>query len=174
MNQVLTLGLARRPRRDNGHHVLLLYQWETDRGASGVDRDVHTFSTHQNREFGESLILSGRAGFKLATTEVAGVTVDTDAAIVDGRVIYEVNERIDLDLHGGVLATDGLDELRYAFGAGIGMLVRRDLRLTAGYNLVGFEDEDLDEDGFLAQGFYVGLQLKFDEDSFKWLTGARP
>jgi uncharacterized repeat protein (TIGR01451 family) len=174
INQILTLGLARRPRRDNGHHVLMLYQWEEDRGSNGVDRSVHLFSTHQNLEVDASLTLSGRAGWKYATTEVAGVEIGTDAAILDGRVIYELTDRIDLDLHGGMLATEGFDEARYAFGVGAGMLVRRDLRLTAGYNLIGFEDQDLDKEQFLARGFHVGLQLKFDEDSFRWLEGAMP
>ena len=59
---------------------------------------------------------------------------------------------------------------RYSFGAGFSWIVDRNVRLGLTYNLKGFREEDLDEQGFNAQGLHIGLDLKFDEDWFQWLS----
>jgi len=72
-------------------------------------------------------------------------------------------------MHGGVLGTNGFDETRYSFGVGINANLKKNIRLGVGYNLLGFEDRDLDEDGLNREGFYIKALYKFDEKLFGWL-----
>jgi len=47
------------------------------------------------------------------------------------------------------------------------------MRIGVGYNIKGFEDKDLDSEGYNKQGVYIGLQYKFDEKNLGWLSGAQ-
>ena len=89
--------------------------------------------------------------------------------MADSRLIWDFTRRFDLDLHGGVLGTNGSDELRYSYGIGLNYLLRKNLRIGVGYNFSGFEEDDLDREGYNSEGVYFGLQYKFDEDMFGWL-----
>ena len=91
--------------------------------------------------------------------------------IVDGRLIWDINNRWDIDVHGGVLGTDSMNEMQYSAGIGVNYLVRENLRIGGGYNVSGFEEDDLDTEGYNKEGVYLGLQYKFDEKSLNWLSG---
>lgn len=170
-DHIVTLGLARRPRRDNRHHLLFMYRWKQEwAGDDGYDRTVNMISTHHNYQVTDHLVLSGRLGGKWQSTDLGGQSVRTDAYVADGRVIWDITRRFDLDLHGGLLATDHVSEQRYSFGMAVNVLVRRNLRLGVGYNVAGFSDNDLDPQGYNLAGLYIGLEYKFDEDDLGWLA----
>lgn len=44
------------------------------------------------------------------------------------------------------------------------------LRAGIGYNVIGFDDDDLDPQGYNLQGFYFDIMFKLDEDLFGWLS----
>lgn len=170
-DHIITLGLARRPRRDNRHHMLFMYRWKQEWGGdTGYDRTVNMVSTHHNYQASDDWILSGRLGGKWQTTNIGGQQVHTDAYVADGRVIWDMTRRFDVDLHGGALTTNGLSERRYSYGLAVNMLVRRNLRMGVGYNVAGFSDNDLDPQGYNLAGLYIGLEYKFDEDDLGWLA----
>ena len=167
VDNTLTLGLAYRPRRENKQHALFFYQNKEERGGSNGDCSTHILSTHQNYAIKEDVIISGRLGGK--TEDCNGSK--SDAVILDGRVTWDITNRLDVDVHAGVLGTNGLQEKNYSVGAGVNYLVRKNLRVGVGYNVTGFKDDDLDPDNFNDQGVYVGMKYKFDENSLNWLTG---
>ena len=72
-------------------------------------------------------------------------------------------------MRGGWLGTGALADGKYAFGVGLAWIADRNLRLGIRYNVIGFREEDLDEQGYNTQGLRIGLQVKFDEDWFRWL-----
>ena len=169
LDNTFTLGLAYRPRRDNKQHALFFYQNKENRGGDNGDCSTHILSTHQNYEINEDVLLSGRLGGKKEDCD----GVKSDAVVLDGRLTWDLTNRLDVDVHAGVLATDGLGEQQYSFGAGVNYLVRKNLRVGIGYNLTGFKDEDLDPENYNDEGLYVGLKYKFDENSLNWLTGEK-
>ncbi len=172
LNHTFTLGMARRPRQSNRHHLLFMYQWMEDKEESSVgDRTAHLVSAHSNVEIDEDTIWSGRVGFKHEKHDLQGKSFDTDVWMIDSRWTKDITRRIDLDLHGGILGTNGTDQMRYSLGLGVNYLVRKNLRIGLGYNFTGFEEDDLDSQGYNAQGVHFGIQYKFDEDMFGWLGG---
>ena len=166
----LTLGLTHRPRETNKYHALFMYQWREERGANLLDdRSLHLFSTHQNYQLNEDMRLSGRLGGKYESVPLLDEDFSSLTAVLDGRLIWDVTRRIDFDVHAGVLATNSFSENRYSFGAGVSFLVMEGLRVGIGYNLTGFDEGDLDTEGYNRQGVYLHAEYKFDEDLFHWL-----
>ncbi|MFK7856330.1 MAG: transporter [Granulosicoccus sp.] len=164
-----TLGLARRPKLDNQQHGLYLFNWKEDFGPEfGQDKRTYLLSTHQNYQFDNHFTVSGRLGAKWQTTNYQHHDVSTRFALFDARAIYDLNRRWELDVRGGWLGVaSGGDQ--FSLGAGVSWIADRNVRLGLAYNVVGFKEEDLDEQGFNRQGIHLGLQFKFDEDWFRWL-----
>ncbi|WP_242446325.1 hypothetical protein [Photobacterium angustum] len=167
-NQHLSLGISYRPRLTNVYNMLGVYEWKIDR--NDVKRTAHILSTHHNYQPASNWLLSGRLGVKWEDYNEYDYSYDSVSTIIDGRVIYYLNRRWDLDLHAGVLGTDGLSSRRYSYGLGINYLVMKNLRAGIGYNGIGFKDSDLDPQGYNLQGFYFNMMFKLDEGLFGWLS----
>ena len=173
-NNTFTLGLSHRSRRDNKHNMLFLYKNKLEQGAN-VQGDCtnHILSTHQSYEWDDKTTLSGRLGGKYEKCAKGGTVSTSDAVVMDGRYLWDINDRWDVDVHGGVLTTNSFAEKRYSAGAGVSYLVRENLRLSAGYNVKGFVEKDLDEEGYNKEGVYFGMKYKFDENLFSDLFERR-
>ena len=173
-NNTFSIGLSLRPRNSNKHSMLFLYENKVKRGF-GAEEDCskNILSTHQSYNISETLTISGRLGDKYTVCSDEGVSTHSNTGLVDGRLIWDINKRFDIDLHGGVLTTNYFKERQYSAGVGLNYLVRENLRVGAGYNIKGFSDEDLDSEGYNKQGVYVGMQYKFDEKDLGWLSGEQ-
>jgi len=90
--------------------------------------------------------------------------------LADARLSFDIGRRLQLDTLAGALSTNGISEVRYSFGLGFNYTLNKNLQLSVAYNVVGFEDKDLDEEKYNARGARVGLQYKLDEELFKWLN----
>ncbi len=166
----LTLGAARRPKLENRHHQLYLAKWLEDYGpADGADKKRYLLSTHQNFQLRKNVTLSGRFGAKWQRTKFSTGDSHTRFMLADARLTFDLYRRLELDLQAGWLGVGGSGGDRYSLGARLAWLVNRNVRLGVGYNVVGFREEDLDENGYNEEGLQLGLQLKFDEDWFRWL-----
>lgn len=163
-----SLGAAYRPRLINRYDMLVAYEWKTEQ--SDIDRQAHILSTHQNYKATPKLTLSGRLGVKWENFSEYSQDYDSIATILDGRAIYYLDRRWDIDVNAGVLGTDWLDSRRYSFGFGLNYLVMRNLRAGIGYNFVGFDDNDLDPQGYNLQGVNFDIMFKLDENLFDWLS----
>jgi len=166
-SNTFTLGAARRPMDDGKWNSQYMYQWKKQRGLLTTDDEsTHLLSTHQNYQLNDKLDLFGRLGGKYQVATVDGQEYANDTFLFDAKSNFELNDRFDFDLHGGVLASDGFSERSYSAGAGINFFLTDNWRLGAGYNFKGFEDKDLDSDKQNADGFFVKLQLKVHENLF--------
>jgi uncharacterized repeat protein (TIGR01451 family) len=85
------------------------------------------------------------------------------------QYLYDLDERVDLSLHGDVLYSSNVDNYRYSLGPSIGLNVYKNMWLSVGYNLDGFEDEDFSSSEYTANGPYVKMRLKFDKSTVKGL-----
>ena len=165
-----TLGLANRPKRNNTYHALYMANWKMDYGPEdGMDKESFLLSTHQNRQIADNATLSGRFGARWSRTLFDSGAQRSHVVLGDLRASFHINRRWELDLRGGWLGTGGPGDGKYSAGLGVSWIADRNLRLGINYNAVGFKEEDLDEQGYNAQGLRLGLQLKFDEDWFRWL-----
>ncbi|MEM7255795.1 MAG: hypothetical protein AAF404_00240 [Pseudomonadota bacterium] len=166
----LVAGFSRRPRLDNRHHMLLMYSWKEEKNiTSGLRRSVHLLSTHQNLQFSNGVVLSGRLGGKHQKNRWLNQTTSDFTLLADARLNFDFNRRINVDVHGGLLATQGTSQVRYSAGAGIYYVLNKNARVGVGYNFGGFTDDDLDAEEYHAHGLRFGIQFKFDEEILQWL-----
>lgn len=166
-----TAGLALRPKRDNRHHTLLLAKWHEDRGPTdGADGTTYIVSNHHNRQINRKLSVNARIAGKRQKRRFTDNNTTSKAVLMDAHLIYDINRRWEMDIRAGWLGTSRVRTGRFSAGVGIHWLADRNLRLGLAYNIIGFREEDLDEQNYNAKGIHVGLQMKFDEDWFQWLA----
>ena len=89
--------------------------------------------------------------------------------IADGRVIWGVTRRLDIDVRAGIMSARDENEQRFSYGISANYLIRKNLRMGVGYNVRGFKDNDLDPEGYNAQGLHIGLDYKISADDFAWI-----
>ena len=174
LSNTFSVGLSLRPRLNNKHSMLFMYENKMKRGFSAKDDcNKHILSTHQSYQIDESVTISGRLGNKYEKCNRGSVDITTNTTLMDGRLIWDIDKRFDADIHGGMLATDGFKERQFSAGLGLNYLLQQNMRVGIGYNIKGFEDEDLDSEAYNKQGVYVGMQYKFDEKNLGWLSGEK-
>ena len=167
-----TMGVSRRPKETNIWHMVGLLQLKLDENFDTDRRETLIASTHQNIRVTDDLVVSGQLAGKWQETVFGDQSFNTNVQLAGMRWLWDINRRFDLDVHAGVLGTDGFQSQNYALGLGVNYLLARSFRVGLGYNFYGFKDTDLDDQGVYSRGVYFGLQLKFDEASLGWLTPA--
>lgn len=177
IQNTLTVAAAHRPKEGGPYNALYSYKWKKD---TQDDENTHILSTHQHYRVDEKTDLSGRLGFKQQNLQAGDVKETSRTLLLAGHAQKDLTERMGVDVHAGLMTT-GNDDQRYLAGAGVNYRIMKNVRVAAGYNIAGTSDNDLDPNGAYAQGGYVGLQLKVDEDMFDWLAdkpdkdkGCRP
>ena len=123
--------------------------------------------------------LTGRVAAKIVSETFDGVDAPRySAALVSGRAIYDVTERFDLGVLGAYMYSPQGNARQTAYGLEIGAIVQTNLRIAVGYNITGFNDRDMSASDYTAQGVYLRLRFKFDEDLLRsaapLLTGSSP
>jgi hypothetical protein len=89
----------------------------------------------------------------------------TDLFGLEGR--YELTERWDVGLRGSALHSWSAELVDFSSGVSVGCNLVKNIWISAGYNFVGFQDEDFSRADFTAQGPFVKFRLKFDQNSVK-------
>ncbi len=165
IQNTLTVGGAYRPKAGGPYNALYSYKWKKDTAA---DENTHVLSTHQHYRVNKKTDVSGRVGAKRGSLKEGDMSVKSTSFMAAGHLQKDVTDKLGVDVHAGVMST-GDSNRRYIAGAGVHYNVMKNVRVGAGYNVSGVKDDDLDPNGTYQQGAYVGLQMKVDEDMFKWL-----
>ena len=96
----------------------------------------------------------------LGETSYAGYT---DLWAAEAR--HDLDERWDLGVHAGMLTSWRNHARSYQLGLSVGYRVATNTWVSVGYNQLGFSDADFIGSEYRAQGFYLNLRMKFDQDT---------
>jgi hypothetical protein len=167
------LGLAWRDTDTNRSNALARIEHKTERDASnaavGTLRSrAWITSLHADHHPSRPWWLSGRIAGKWQRDRFEGGASDAfKAALVSGRVVYDIGERWDI----GAMASAQFGQRgarQTAWGAELGYLVQTNVWLSGGFNVSGFAgDADLVGYEYTRRGAYIRLRIKFDEDVFR-------
>jgi hypothetical protein len=168
------IGFAWRPRDNNLVNGLARYEYKTVRDHSQVNGDdyvAHILSGHLDYHPQRAWWMNVHAAAKLNTdyTLPAGQQ-KYDAALLSGRVIYDLSAKWDIGLLLASLYSPQGSGRQYAYGAELGYQVVKNMYVSVGYNVSGFTDQDLTGSDYTAHGVFLRLRYKFDENSFKSKT----
>lgn len=164
------LGAAYRDYHSNKLDMLAKLEYRLDdnqTGTTAYQKDAIVWSWSGNYHPTQPLTLSGRYAGKHNAYQASGITSDNTAHAVYTRGLYDLSERWDLGLQAGSYWNAKADDRAYMLGAEVGYSPMTNLWLSLGYNLMGFEDEDIAYDDSTQQGAYFRLRFKFDEGLFK-------
>ena len=89
----------------------------------------------------------------------------TDLAGAELR--HNLNRRWDTGVHASMLHSWGAEVKQYGLGASLGYMLVDNAWLVGGYNFLGFSDADFSGASYRAQGVYISLRLKVDQDTLK-------
>lgn len=84
-----------------------------------------------------------------------------------------VSQRWDFGVHGDVYRSWRAEVSDYSAGLDVGYVLAENMRVTLGYNLTGFRDEDFSAGNYTAEGPYLRFALKADQETLKQLAGIR-
>ena len=173
------VGAAYRDTDRNRVNALAKYELLNERDMSSLPtplvgtqaapskRDVHIVSVLGDWHPSRPWWLTGRVAAKSAAETFSGVEAPRyNAALISGRAVYDINERFDVGVLAGYLYSPQGPTRQSAYGAEVGALVQENLRVAVGYNVAGFSDRDMSGSDYTAQGAYLRLRFKFDENLF--------
>ncbi len=110
-------------------------------------------------------------GIKYTLDNIDGEEYDGLTQLVGFQYRYDWSPKLDLSLHGDILYSSNSDNYKYSLGPSVGINVYKNMWLSVGYNIDGFEDDDFTSSDYTANGPYVKLRLKFDAHTIKGLLG---
>lgn len=117
------------------------------------------------------LTIATRLGLKYAINAANGVRSSGWNWLLGGRVTRDLGNKWDMGVQA--FANCGFGTCSHALGAELGYLVQRNLWVSGGYNLVGFNAPDLAGGAYTQRGAYLRLRFKFGADAFEDLGTLR-
>jgi len=143
------------------------------REAAVVDRDIWSMSL----AFGSRLTARQRLAGSIVGRAVEGdVSIglpSTRTYLLSLHHTADIRRRWTLGWSARRFAQEETGTALYGYGAEVGFLVLRDLWLTGGYNLAGFEDRRFPGVDTTAKGPFFSVRVKFDERSLERLGDLR-
>jgi uncharacterized repeat protein (TIGR01451 family) len=171
----LQLGVAYRP--NDGPLVLgrLDFGYQGDPLAeqkSGVEHGTWKIvaNTIVNLEPDPDLQLSLQLGLKYANDVFGADDYQSFTALTGAELRYDITEQFDLGLRASALITLPTQTTQYSFGPSLGYSLTETIWMNAGFNVVGFEDEDFSAAGYSAAGPFVQLRMRFQPSDAKQLA----
>ncbi len=140
----LQFGFAYRDSATNRMNGLWRYELKTEDGVEiDLKRIVHIFSTHMDYQYAAHTVVRAQYSAKLAEENTIDGKFDTRAQLVGGRVTRDLGSRFDAGMHVRALVSESFSTGQGGVGAEVGFLMVNNLWLSAGYNVMGFRDDDL-------------------------------
>jgi hypothetical protein len=159
------LGAAYRPVADDRWNSLPEYEFKQIRDNMTLnnqeDRQVHALSASLNFQPNPRLLYTARYAIKLVNDPGNG---NNWAQLLNGRVWYELDKRWEISLLAGILSGNSFAQRQYGAGVEAGRQLGNNLWLSAGYNILGYHDDDLSGENYTDRGPYLRLRLKLDEN----------
>jgi len=162
-------GAAYRPVQTNVWNALGRIEYKRDADSTlgaGLMRDESAWiiSSHVNVQPDRRWLVTGRYAAKWATDRSNGLDSKSFTQLAGARSTWDLTERWDIGLQGYRLWGDGAAE--NAVGVEVGYLAWKNLWLSLGYNIKGFNAAELAGEAYTQRGLYLRMRFKFDENLF--------
>lgn len=109
--------------------------------------------------------LSIHHGVKYVIDNFAGDEYNGMTHLLGAEYRHDFTKTIDFGTHVHTLYSGNSKNYSYSTGVSVGFQLARNIWLSLGYNLDGFDDRDFSDAGYTAQGAYIQFRMKFDQNS---------
>lgn len=167
-------SLAHRPL-DTRFIVLEQVEYEhglTDGGGFDTRGDRVLNHLKLNYTFDDRTQLSWQYSAKWVAEQIDGERYASVGHLIGVEARYDVAPGWDFAVAARArqLSSGSADDGHYSVGASVGRLLYKNVWASVGYNVTGFNDDDFSQSEYTAQGPFVRLRVKVDQDSVReWL-----
>jgi len=168
-------GLAYRALATLGWNGLAKYEYklERDTGLAELERAVHAIGVTANWQPRLATLFSARYAAKVAQDRSGGLDTRSVAQLFAARVTQELKRDWDIGATVQMLVDGGTRGRQFGAGLEAGYQLRKNVWVSAGYNLLGFREPDLASADATARGVYLRLRMKFDERTLEGLLSPQ-
>jgi hypothetical protein len=131
-------------------------------------RLVNNFNA--NWQLNPALQLGLQYGVRYVSSTFEGEKYAGISDIAGADLRRQMTRRFDLGVHAAVLHSWESDVLDYSTGFDVGTTFAKNIWVSVGYNFAGFRDDDFSASRHTAQGPYLKIRIKADQDTFKDLS----
>ena len=139
---------------------------DTTQPAIELKSTTEIVSLHADWKPIRPFVLTGRYAAKWTADKSQGLSTKYRAQVVGGRATWEFLPKWDIGLVTSLMTGNTASSKQYGLGLELGYLLANNLWVSAGYNLMGYKDADLQGADYTAKGPYVRVRYKFDEQMF--------
>ena len=125
-------------------------------------------NTHVNMRWSKTQ-LSAQYGLKYVDETIDNIDYSGVIDLIGAQVRRHFTPKWDWGLQGQRLYDYELKDSRHSAGISIGYTPQLNTWVSVGYNFAGFTDTDFDDAGYSAQGIYLKLRIKADQDNLRSL-----
>jgi hypothetical protein len=143
----------------------LITERSMDASSSSLTRKLVN-NLHANWVPDRSIQVALQYGGKYVFDHIDGQDYDGYTDLFGLEVRRNLGKHWDVGVHSSVLHSWNERAMDYGLGASIGYQAFDNAWLSVGYNLLGFKDKDFGSSGYRAQGFFIAIRMKFDQDTF--------
>ncbi len=113
------------------------------------------------------MALALQLGLKYVLDDIDGENYFGVTSLTGVEFRYDLTDRWDAGVHTSVLHSFGTESTSYSTGASVGYNPYKNMWVSVGYNVTGFEDSDFTGADYTAQGPYLKLRFKVDQESMR-------
>jgi uncharacterized repeat protein (TIGR01451 family) len=168
-------GVAYRALATLGWNGLAKYEYKLarDTGLADLERAVHAIGITANWQPRAATLFSARYAAKVAQDRSGGLDTRSVAQLFAARVTQELKRDWDVGASLQMLVDGGTRGRQFAAGLEAGYQLRKNMWVSAGYNVLGFREPDLASADATARGVYARLRMKFDERTLEGLLSPQ-
>jgi uncharacterized repeat protein (TIGR01451 family) len=128
-------------------------------------------NAHLNWKFNRRHQLSTQYGFKRVLDQYSNEDYASSVHYIAGEWRHQLNETWDIGAHGRELINVG-EQQQNSYGLSVGIRPVKNLWTSIGLNVEGFVDNDFSAANYTAQGIYLKLRFKADQDTLSSMRQA--
>jgi len=125
---------------------------------------------HANWQLSPALQLGLQYGARYVSSTFDGEKYAGLSDIAGFDLRRQLTRRFDLGVHAAVLHSWESDVMDHSTGFDVGATLAKNVWISVGYNFAGFRDDDFSASRHTAQGPYIKIRIKADQDTFKDLN----
>ncbi|MEO1304045.1 MAG: hypothetical protein AAFV37_03640, partial [Pseudomonadota bacterium] len=167
----IRFGAAWRPRGEGMTVLNRLDVGHTDEnGTQESTKIVNNFA--MNAMVSKQTQLSVYHGIKHIKTTFEGARASGTTHLLGAELRHDITKRVDLGLQSTWVSSDASGTQTWSFGPSIGLSPDKNIWVSLGWNISGFDDADFEAAKYRNEGPYIKLRAKFDQHSAKSLIKA--
>jgi hypothetical protein len=120
---------------------------------------------------GDRWQLALQLGLKYVLDDIDGEDYFSVTSLTGAEYRYNLNARWDVGVRGSALHSFEADTTSYSFGPSVGYNPYKNLWLSVGWNVTGFQDHDFTGADYTEQGPYLKVRFKVDQESVSEYLG---